>query len=458
MTVRSGLDDETSMAAADGHMPIAVAEPAHQQGSIDGVQIAAPGQQVRAALLSVGSELLLGDLTDSNATWLSRQLTAFGVDVVHHMAARDDLGEIVTALRWLAERVHLVIVGGGLGPTNDDLTREAVAAAAGVALEPDPELEAALRARFADLGRPMAAQNIKQARIPATASIYPAVGTAPAFGLTLPGEPPTRVIALPGVPWEMKAMFTRDVAPEIRQLAGTRATVTRSIHVTGRGESDVAAVVEPMFDGRDGVILAFLAHSTEIEVRLTVTGDDPQAARTSSQPLVDDVVAALGASVAGIDDEGLEQVVVRLLRARGETVTIAESATVGDVAARLGKVPGASHGLRAAMVVYTPHAKHDLLGPDADVDGEASVSHATTAALAEAIRQRFDSDWGLATTGVAGPDPVGDAEPGTVTWALVGRDRPVEVEARKVNGDRALVISRLGTSALDLLRRRLVEG
>lgn len=414
--------------------------------------------KVRAAVLSVGSELLLGDLTDSNATWLSKQMTSFGVDVVHHLAARDDLEEIVAALHWLAARVEIIIVGGGLGPTNDDLTREAVAAAADVELVHRPELEAALRARFADLGRPMAPQNVRQARIPAGATIFAAVGTAPAFGISIEHPSATRIIALPGVPWELKALFTRDVAAEIRGLAGRRATVTRSIHVTGLGESDVAAVVEPLADARPEVTLAFLAHSTEIEVRLTATGDDPTAAHAAAQPVVDEVVAALGPAVAGVDDEGLEQVVMRLLHVHGQTVALAESATAGEVSARLGRVPGAQQSLVGGVVVYTSAAKRELLGADAQVEGEASVAEATTAALAEAVRRRYDADWGLATTGVAGPAGVGSIEPGTVTWALAGRGLATEVEARRVNGDRAMIIARLGTSALDLLRRRLVNG
>lgn len=415
-----------------------------------------PHQRCFAAIMSVGSEMLLGDLTDTNATWLSQQLTTFGVEVVHHLAVRDELDEIVAAMSWLAQRTQLIIVGGGLGPTNDDLTREAIAAAANVELVHHRDLEDALRARFADLGRPMAPQNVRQARIPAGATIYPAVGTAPAFGITLGTDSPTRVIALPGVPWELKAIFERDVVAEVRELAGSRATVTRLIHVTGKGESDVAAVVEPLVADHPDITLAFLAHSTEIEVRLTATADDPGAAHAVAQPVVDAVAQALGAAVAGVDDEGLEQVVSRLLHLRGHTVALAESATGGSVAARLAQVPGASACLIGATVVYTGAAKRELLGAEADVDGEASVSHATTAALAEAVRARYNADWGLATTGVAGPDSVGDVAPGTVTWALACRDGETQIEARKVVGDRAMVSARLGTSALDLLRRRLI--
>jgi nicotinamide-nucleotide amidase len=414
---------------------------------------------VRAAVLSVGSELLLGDLTDTNATWLSLRLRELGVEVVHHLAARDDLDELVDAVRWLADRVQLIVVGGGLGPTTDDLTREALAAAAGVALEHQDELEENIRQRFAAMGRRMAPANLKQARLPAGASAYPPVGTAPGFGLTLPGRNRVRVVALPGVPWELRELFTRHVVPEVRGLAGTRATVTRIVHVVGRGESDVAEVIEPLFAGRSDATLAFLAKAEEIQVRVTVSADDPDTARAASQPLVDQVAAALGPSVAGLDDESLEAVVVRLLTTRGATLATAESATAGDIAARLGRVPGASAVLVGGAVVYATAAKHDLLGvPTELLDEHGPVSAPVTEVLAAAARARAGADWGVAVTGVAGPDPVGDLPVGTCFWALAHPDGHVEVHGRPIPGDRAQVIARLGSVALDLLRQRLLAA
>ncbi|MEX2487554.1 MAG: CinA family nicotinamide mononucleotide deamidase-related protein [Nitriliruptoraceae bacterium] len=411
---------------------------------------------VTAAILSVGSELLLGDLTDSNATWLSRRLRELGVDVVHHVAARDELDELVDALGYLVERVDVILVGGGLGPTVDDLTREAIAAAAGVALEEHDDLREAIIARFATMGRTMSAQNLKQARIPAGAQIFPAVGTAPAFALTLDTA---RVIALPGVPWEMRALFDRHVVAEVQRLAGPRATVTRSVHVAGRGESDVAAVVEPLIEDFDGVTLAFLAHSRAIEVRLTRTAGDPDSARAELQPAVDAVVAALGSSVAAIDDESLEDTVIRLLVEREQTVATAESATAGDIASRLGRVPGASRALLGGVVVYATATKRDLLGIDASLlDTDGPISPAVTTALASAVRARTGAAWAIAVTGVAGPEPVGARPVGTAIWALAHPDGHVEVHERVLSGDRDQIIARLGTSVLDLLRRRLAEA
>ncbi len=438
-----------------GRSPV---EPHPEPGVIDGVTVRPPGESPRAAVLSVGDELLLGDLTDTNATWISRRLKEQGVEVVHHLAVGDDQQAMGDALAWLCARVHLVIIGGGLGPTEDDRTREAVAAAAGVDLRHDADLEEHIVQRFASMGRPMAAQNLRQARIPAGATAFPPAGTAPAFGLTIAGPSPTRVIALPGVPWELHELWERHVVDEVASIAGRRVTVTRVLHVIGRGESDVAAVVEPLVGDREGVTLAFLAKSQEIQVRLTVSADERSGALAASQPLVEEVTDALEGAVAGVDDEDLETVVLRLLVERGATVATAESATAGDIAARLGRVPGASQALLGGVIAYATASKHQMLGVDeALVAASGAVSEPVTEALAAAARDRFGADFGLAVTGVAGPSSVDDLPVGTGYWALAHPDGSVEVHGRRIPGDRGQMLARLGTAALDLLRRRLAS-
>ncbi|MTV23978.1 CinA family nicotinamide mononucleotide deamidase-related protein [Nitriliruptoraceae bacterium ZYF776] len=424
----------------------------------DGEVLRPEGVPISAALLSVGSELLLGDLTDTNATWISRRLRELGIEVRHHLAARDDEDELVEAIDWLSRQVHVIVIGGGLGPTADDLTREAVARATGRELEHRDDLEEAIVQRFASVGRRMAPANLKQARVPTGAVAYEPFGTAPAFAVTLAGEQATRLYALPGVTWEMKGFWDRDIAPELLALAGRGATLTRIVHVVGMGESDVAEKVEPLVADRPEVTPSFLAKSHEIQVRLTVTADDVETARAASQPLVEEVVGELGGAVSGLDDESLEDVVVRLLGATDTTVATAESATVGAIAARLGRVPGASHGLLGGVAVYATDAKRDLLGvPQELLDEHGPVAGPTTEALARHVRDRFGSDWGLAVTGVAGPASQNGLPIGTCFWALCDPDGRVEVHGRRIPGDRGDVIGRLGTAALDLLRRRLLE-
>jgi nicotinamide-nucleotide amidase len=429
-----------------------------EPGLVAGVTIRPAGDPPRAAVLSIGSELLLGDLTDTNAGWISERLRGLGVEVLHHVAVRDVVDELVAAIRWLAPQVHVIVCGGGLGPTSDDRTRQALAAAAGVRLEHRDDLEEALVQRFASMGRRMAPQNLRQVSIPEGATVIEPVGTAPGFALTLTDPAPVRVYALPGVSWELQELFVRDVEPEIAALAGPRATVTRVVHVIGMGESDVAQVVEPIVEGREEVALSFLARQQEIQVRLTISATDADAAREQAQPLVEAVIDALGGAVAGIDDEQLEDVVLRLLGSRQETVATAESATAGDIAARLGRVPGASHGLRGGIAVYATEVKREVLGVDRDVLAEhGPVSAEVTSELARLARERFDADWGIGVTGCAGPEPQNGQPVGTAFWALAHPDGHVEVHGRRIPGDRAAVIARLGSAALDLLRRRLLE-
>lgn len=427
-------------------------------GVIGGTVIRRAGDPPRAAILSVGTELLLGDLTDTNATWVSRRLKEHGVEVVHHLAVGDDLDRLVTAVHWLAERVHLVIVGGGLGPTADDLTREAVAAAAGVDLELREDLEEGLVQRYAAMGRRMPAQNIKQARVPVGSTAFPAVGTAPAFAVTLREPDPTRVVALPGVPWELHELWESHVDAEVSAIAGRRVTLTRVLHVAGLGESDIAEIVEPIVAERDDVILAFLAKSHEVQVRLTVSAEDLADARTTSQPLAQQIAEAIGPAVVGFDDEELEAVVLRLLEERGCTVATAESVTGGDIAARLARIAGASASLLGGAVVYAAAAKQQVLGvPEALLDEYGTVSAETTEALALAARQRFGADYGVGVTGVAGPGDLDGLPAGSCFWALAHPDGEVEVHGRRIPGDRRQVQLRLGSAAIDLLRRRLVQ-
>ena len=418
-----------------------------------------PPGRPRAAVLSVGSELLLGDLTDTNATWLSRRLTEHGVEVVHHLAVGDDLDRLAASLQWLAAQVELVVIGGGLGPTADDLTREAVAAALDLELERHPDLEEEIARRFIAMGRRMPAQNVKQAMIPHGAVPIPPVGTAPGFHLVMDPPGATRVVALPGVPWELHELFDAAVVPVVTELTGGGVTLTRVLHVIGRGESDVAEVVEPLIDHADGTVLSFLAKGHEIQVRLTVSGEDREAVLSASEPLVDQLRTALDGAVVGVDDEDLETVVVRLLSDRGATLATAESATAGDIAARLGRVPGASAALVGGVVAYTGRAKQEVLGlPASLLEEHGTVSEATVRALAQAVQQRLGVAYALAVTGVAGPSSVEGLPVGTCFWALAHPDGEVEVHGRRIPGDRRQVIARLGSAALDLLRIRLGEA
>lgn len=434
---------------------------------------------MRVSICSVGTEIVLGDQVDSNAAWLSQRLREIGIEVETHLAVGDDLSAVAAGLQWLVGRSDAVVVGGGLGPTPDDLTREAIAAATGAELRHDDDLEEAIRARFSDRGLRMPAANLGQARVPDGATAFAPLGTAPGFRLDVarevlghdaagpdsrPGRAhePCAVYVLPGVPWELQGMYERDVLPHLLARVGRGASVTRVVHVTGMGESAAAERLGPLLrrlHGEDGLALSFLATGSEVQVRVTAYGDDPDGARDRSQPVVDEVQELLGSVVAGVDGASLEQVVGDLLRDAGQKVAFAESATAGGIAARMAAVPGASGVLAGGVAVYATEAKIKVLGIPAElIDEHTPVSEEVTCDLARRVRDLFDAAWGVGVTGVAGPGAQGGKPIGTVVWAVAGPDGEVSARTGEFPGDREAVQRRLATAALEGLRRRLLAA
>lgn len=418
---------------------------------------------IAVSICSVGSEVVLGDQIDSNGAWLSQRLREIGVEVRNQVTVGDDTDRIADTLRWLMARNEAVLVGGGLGPTPDDVTREAVAAATGRELEHREELEEQIRSRFTERGLRMPASNLRQARIPRGAVPYAPVGTAPGFRLDLPdvGEDGCSLYVLPGVPWELQELYERDVLPHLLQRAGGGATITRTVHVTGLGESAVAEAIGPLLvrmSGDEGASVSFLATGEEIQVRVTVRGDDPESARERSEPIVAEVRRLIGRGVAGVDDEGIEDAIAGLLRDRGEKVAFAESATAGIISSRMARAPGASEILKGGVVVYATEAKSDVLGVPAElIDEHTPVSEEVARAMASRARELFDADWGVAVTGVAGPGAQGGKPVGTVAWAVAGPDGGLTSRQGEFPGDRDTVRARLASAGLEALRRRLMD-
>lgn len=402
-------------------------------------------------IASIGSEVTDGTQVDSNASMLSAKLHEVGMSPWTHVALRDDLDELVAGLGWLVDRSDVVVCGGGLGPTPDDLTREALAQLAGVELVADRGIEDALIEAFAQRGVRMPASNLRQARIPAGGTALVPVGTAPGIAMEISG---TLVFALPGVPWELEAIFDRDVLPALQERYGTSATVRRIVRLAGMSEALVGELIEPV--GGDGLEVAWLSGSGEIRVVLTATDPDLEVARARAGAALEQAVGILGAAVSGIDGVSLEESVVTLLRERGQTVAVAESATAGEVAARLAASPGASAVVRGGVVVYATDLKAKLAGIDpAVVEEHGPVSLETTEALALAVRERLDADWGVATTGVLGPGDWQGVAEGTTFWAVAAPDGRVRSHSVQMPGDRLTLRRRLGSAALELLRREL---
>ena len=410
---------------------------------------------MRAEIVAVGTELLLGQIADTNARWMSEQLATSGLDVTNHQAVGDNLDRIVEALRLAASRADVVLVCGGLGPTEDDITRDAIAAFAGVPLVFHAELETMLREKFrrwSAIG-PMPESNLRQASVPEGARwIVPDRGTAPGLALRLDG---TRLYAVPGVPDEMREMIGGTVLPELRELAGGDVIVSRILRVAGMGESAVAERLADLFTSSTNPTIAYLASMGEVKVRLTAKGRSERAAEDLAAPLVAEVRARLGDVVFSADDESLEESVLRLLRDAGRTLACAESLTGGGVGARLTSVPGASASFVGSAVVYTAAAKHRVLGVPDDVLAAGTVTEACALAMATGAQRAFGADLAVALTGAAGPEPHDGAAPGTIWVAIADGDGFTHARGFVARGERDRVRRWAEQAGLDLVRRHL---
>ena len=404
-----------------------------------------------AAICTIGDELLAGEIVDANSAWLASALGELGIEVRTIVTVGDGLAGLTDTVARLAADHDVLVCSGGLGPTSDDRTREAIAAAAGVELVRDERLVRQLEEWVAARDVQMPAANRQQADAPAGAVQLPPKGTAAGFVVEV-GD--CLVAALPGPPWELHAMFDEDLEPHLVALPGTRPAVTRVVRVGGMGESGVAERLAPVEESLPpGVGIAYLASGGEIRVKLTARAATRDAARDATEAPLRRTIELLGGAVVGIDAGSVEEVVVRRFEAEGRTIAVAESASAGMVADRLASVPGASAVLLGGAVAYTAAAKVELCGVDrAVVEAHGTVAEETTEAMAVGIRERLGADVGVATTGVAGPDPVGDVPVGTLVWALATA-AGVRSWSRSLPGDREQVRRRLAAAALEALRR-----
>jgi len=408
---------------------------------------------LRSAVVAVGDELLLGDIVNGNAAWLGAQLAALGAPVVHSSMVGDTVERIVTAVRRALEDADVVVLTGGLGPTSDDLTREAVAAVGAAPLVRRPAIETELRAKFAAYGMDMPDAVLQQADVPEGAvALDNPVGTAPGLRLEVDGR---LLLAMPGPPHELASVFDGMRS----ELAARSAAVglTRTLHCAGMGESAVAQVVDQTITVTDGVDLAYLAGGAVVRVRLTTVAATAAEADAVLAPLVEQLAAALGDAVFGRDEDTLARVVVARLAAAGHTVAVAESLTAGLVGATLTEVAGSSAVFRGGLHVYATDLKASLAGvPQELLDEHGAVSAPTAESLAEGVRSCLGATYGLALTGVAGPDPQEGHPPGTLHVAVAG---PAGTVSRTLclPGDRSRVRLLSVTAGLDLLRRQLQQ-
>ena len=415
---------------------------------------------MRCEVVAVGTELLLGQVVDTNSAHIGGRLALAGIDSHFQTRVGDNRARIVQALGNALDRSDAVIVCGGLGPTSDDITREAVAETLGVGLVRDAAMVERIRALFRARRREMAPSNARQADLPVGATFIPQErGTAPGLICPVSGSGAGKVVyAVPGVPFEMEEMLDRAVVPDLKRRSGNSAAIlSRMVRTWGLAESDlgelVAGRVEAL-EGRSNPTIAFLASGIEgITVRITAKAATEAEARRMLDEEEAELRAVLGDRVFGTDDQTMERVVADLLMAQGRTVGVAESLTGGLVGARLAETEGASKWLRGSIVAYDSKVKFDLLGvPEGPVvNGEAAKAMASGACRA------LEADVGLGVTGVAGPATQDGQPVGTVFMAVAvgGRAEALEVHFA---GDRQHIRQFSTISVLDMLRRRLLTG
>ena len=407
---------------------------------------------MRCDVLAVGTELLLGQIVDTNSTWIGEQLAAAGIDSYLHIQVGDNQARMVGLLRYLLQEADSVIVCGGLGPTQDDITREAIAEVMGTSLERRDDLADAIRELFMSLGRPMPANNLRQADVPKGGEAIPnPKGTAP--GLLCPVGDKV-IYAVPGVPHEMQHMVGAAVVPHLLEKSGERGTIlSRSLKTWGSSESGLSERIANRVDTQTNPTIAFLARGIEgLIVRITAKGGTLEEAEAligvEEQILRDE----LGDLVFGVDDETMESVVSDLLREKGWTLGLAESLTGGLVGSRISEAPGSSEIFKGSIVSYASEVKRSVLG----VTAEHVVSAECAMQMAEGARRVLGADVGLAVTGVAGPTEQDGQPVGTVFFGLALPGQAPEALRANLPGDRPRIRQFSTISLLNHARLRLL--
>ena len=411
-------------------------------------------------ILAIGSELLTPQKLDTNSLFLTEQLNAHGVAVRYKLVVGDDEDDLATAIRDAVSRADLVVTTGGLGPTDDDVTRRAVAKAFGLALREDPDVVSLIRTRFQSLGLEMPDLNRRQALVPDGAAILPNPrGTAPGLWIER-GD--VICLLLPGPPRELCPMFEEVLSARIAERTAGHRLFRRVLTIVGRTESSVEELTHPVYSqwrvaGRriDATILASLG---QIELHLSTGADDADRATRLLDTATAELADVLGDSLVGTHGESLEVVVGRLLTSRGYRLALAESCTGGLAASRMTDVPGSSAYVLAGWIVYSNEAKVDL-GVDATViEQYGAVSEPVALAMAVQARRRAHADYGLGVTGIAGPSGGSADKPvGTVWFGLAGPDGLIRAFTARFTGERDRVKFQASQTALDMLRRELLR-
>ncbi|HTI15914.1 MAG TPA: competence/damage-inducible protein A [Dictyobacter sp.] len=406
---------------------------------------------MRAEIISCGTELLLGQITDTNATYLAQSLAAQGIDLYYVSQVGDNLERAVGVLQQAWQRSELIIMTGGLGPTEDDLTRESISALLHEQMYVDAQLEADLRARYTHAAAAMPERNIKQATLIASArSIANPLGSAPGWWVEKDGH---IIVAMPGVPREMYRMWAEEVVPRLSPYTGG-LIFSRILRVYGLGESAVEQTIDSLIHTVNPTLATYVKNDA-VEIRITAKAETKDAAVLMVAQMEERARALLGDHVFGIEGDTLASVTGTLLQERGQTLGVMESLTGGSLANTITDFPGSSKHFIGGIVTYSTDLKAVMGVPQELLDQYGAVSEQTAQAMAHAIRERLGTDFGIGVTGVAGPDKQEDKPVGTVHIAVEGPDGMVTGMGPGWRGSRADIKRHAVLSSLNLLRRYL---
>ena len=414
---------------------------------------------MNAEIVAIGSELLTPFRQDTNSLYLTDKLNQLGVEVIFKTVVGDNLQHLTSVASLALTRADIVIFMGGLGPTEDDLTREAVARALGLELRRDPAIVAAIEKRFTAHGWKMAPNNLKQGDVIAGATVLPnANGTAP--GQWIGGKYDGReriIILLPGPPHELKALFEEQCVERLRGKLPPQFIASRELKITGIGESHCDARIAPIYKKFSDVQTTILAGAGEIQLHLKTRGASLAAAQQRIDELVDLLEAELGDCVFSDNGDSMERIVGNYLQMRGATLAVAESCTGGLLGERITSIGGSSRYFLGGAIVYSNELKTELANvPEKFINKHGAVSREVAAALAEGIRARCGATLGVGITGVAGPDGGTPEKPVGLVFHALASDGGTEVVERKFAGDRQRIRWFASQQALDMVRRKLL--
>jgi nicotinamide-nucleotide amidase len=414
---------------------------------------------VNAEIIAVGSEMLTPLRQDTNSLYLTDKLNDLGVEVRFKCVVGDDLEGLTAATKLAMRRSDIIIFTGGLGPTEDDVTREAVAEALGLKLQRDQAIIAQLEERFAKRGMKMSANNFKQADILASATVMPnTLGTAPGQWIAGKYDGQERLLMLlPGPPYEMKALFETECIPRLRARIPLQHIATRTLKMAMMPESQVDARVAPIYKTYPDIDTTILAGGGEIQLHLRCREDSQADAETRVQELADKIEDELGDAIFSRKGETIEQIVSYLLQMRGMTLAVAESCTGGLLAERITSLSGSSRYFLGGAVVYSNELKTQFANvPKALIDKHGAVSREVATAMAEGIRKRCLASYGIGITGVAGPSGGTEQKPVGLVYIALAEEEGTQVAERNFPGDRKRIRQFATQQALEMIRRALL--